>query len=242
MSDGEELNESTSPVEATPVEVTSGNKIKVDYGGKSREFDPEVFNNIADAYEKGQKWETTYHKKGEALNKQREALYSQEKEIKENLKILEEYKKIRKAFEANPAAYSAVQKALNEQESALPPAYKELEKKTHELEANMAYDKAVRDLAKEYTDFDEEGLRKFSLEYDVNNPHDMLNLYYHAWKGSQLSDLLEKAKAEVVLEAKKKPGLPPIGMKVTPKAEFPKTIKEQAELALRQIEQNGPAF
>ena len=242
MAEEELAQESTSSDEATSDVTTSGNKIKVDYGGKSREFTPEVFNQIADAYEKGQKWETTYHKKGEKINRQLLALQEREKEFAENAKTLEEYKKIKKAFEGNPAAYAQVQKLLNEQESALPPAYKELEKKTHELESNMAYDKAVRELSKEIPDFDDTGLREFSLNYDVNNPKDMLTLYYHAWKGSQVDDLIAKAKEEMVLEARKKPGLPPIGMKTVPKAEFPKTLKEQAELAMKMIEQNGPAF
>ena len=132
---------------------------------------------------------------------------------------------------------------MNEQESAIPPAYKELEKKTHELESTMAYDRAVREIVREFTDFDEDTVRKYAYEYDVNNPKDMLTLYYHAWKGSQVPDLIEKAKAEVVLEAKKKPGLPPVGMKqAVPRAEFPKTIKEQAEMALREIAKSGPSF
>lgn len=243
METEEALEESTSSTEATVEEPTSiPNKISVKVGQKQYDFNPETFQQIADAHEKGQKWETSYHKKGEALNKLRDELYSERKEIDENKKTLEEYKKIKKAIEANPAAYTAMQKALNEQESVIPPAYKELEKKTHELESNMAYDRAVREIVREFNDFDEDTVRKFSYEYDVNNPKDMLTLYYHAWKGSQLPDLIEKAKTEVVLEAKKKQGLPPVGLKMAPSKELPTTLMEQWAAAKKRIESEGPLF
>lgn len=237
----EELSEeSTSSTEATVEEPTS--KIKVEYGGKSREFDPEIFDKIVGSYDKGEKWETSYHKKGEAMNRERAAILAERKEIEENKKVLDEYRKIKKAFEMNPKAYAEVQKALNEQESAIPPAYKELETKTRELESNMAYDKALREISREYDDFDEKVIRDFSYEYDVNNPRDMLALYYNAWKGSQLPDLIEKAKAEIVLEAKKKTGLPSIGAKITPPKVLPSRLDDQYKEALKRIETEGAKF
>jgi len=244
MGDEEVLeSESTSSEEATSEETTSEpSKIKIDFGGKSREYDPEVFAKIADAVEKGQKWETSYHKKGETLNRERATIMAERKEIEENKKLLNEYREIKKAIEANPAAYSAMQKALNEQQSAIPPAYKDLENKTRELEQTMAYDRALRDVTREYEDFDENTIRNFSLEYDVNNPKDMLSLYYNAWKGSQLSDLIEKAKGEVVLAAKNKKGLPPVGTKTVPKAEMPKSLREQYEAAKKRIQEEGALF
>lgn len=245
MADEEVVStDSTSSEEATSEETTSvPSKVSVKVGQRQYDFDPDTFQKVADAHEKAQKWETSYHKKGEQLNKLRDELYTQQKEVTDNKAILEEYRKIKKAFEANPAAYAQVQKALNESQPTLNPQIAELEKKQHEIENNLAYEKAVRDFAKTYPDFDEEEVVGFSRDFDVwNKPKDMLQLMYWALKGSQLPDLIEKAKTDLVLEAKTKKGLPPIGLKETPRKDLPKTLDEMRQLAHKRIQTEGALF
>lgn len=245
MADEEVVDDSTSSTEEATVEETPSvpNKVSVKVGTRQYDFDPDTFQRVADAHEKAQKWETSYHKKGEQLNKLRDELYAQQKEVTDNKAILEEYRKIKKAFEANPAAYAQVQKALNEGQPTLNPQIQELEKKQHEIENNLAYEKAVRDFAKTYPDFNEDEVVSFSRDFDVwNKPKDMLQLMYWALKGSQLPDLIEKAKTDLVLEAKTKKGLPPIGQKVVPPKDLPKTLQEQWAMAKKRIEAEGPLF
>jgi ABC-type Fe3+-citrate transport system substrate-binding protein len=125
-----ETDSTSSTEEATVEEPTSvPNKVSLKVGEKQYNFEPDAFQKVADAYEKAQKWETSYHKKGEQLNKLRDELYTKEKEVADNKAVLEEYRKIKKAFEANPSAYAAVQKALNEGQPTLNPQIQELEKK-----------------------------------------------------------------------------------------------------------------
>lgn len=245
MGDEEVVADSTSSTEEATVEEPPSvpSKVSVKVGEKQYDFDPDTFQRVADAHEKAQKWETSYHKKGEQLNKLRDELYAQQKEVADNKAILEEYRKIKKAFEANPAAYAQVQKALNEGQPSLNPQIQELEKKQHEIENSLAYEKAVRDFAKVYPDFVEDEVVNFSRDFDIwNKPKDMLQLMYWALKGSQLPDLIEKAKTEVVLGAKTKKGLPPIGQKTVPPKEFGKTLQEQYEAAKKRIASEGPLF
>jgi hypothetical protein len=238
-----ETDSTSSTEEATVEEPTSvPNKVSLKVGEKQYNFEPDAFQKVADAYEKAQKWETSYHKKGEQLNKLRDELYTKEKEVADNKAVLEEYRKIKKAFEANPSAYAAVQKALNEGQPTLNPQIQELEKKQHEIENNLAYDKAIRALSKEYEDFNEEGVRNFMLDYDFWKPGDVLKLGYYASKGAQMPDLIEQAKAQVVMDAKTKKGLPPIGSKTTPTKALPKTLREQWEMAKKRIASEGPLF
>ena len=238
-----ETDSTSSTEEATVEEPTSvPSKVSLKVGEKQYNFEPDTFQKIADSYEKAQKWETSYHKKGEQLNKLRDELYTKEKEVADNKTVLEEYRKIKKAFEANPAAYAAVQKALNEGQPTLNPQIQELEKKQHEIENNLAYDKAIRTLAKEYEDFDEEGVRNFMLDYDFWKPGDILKLGYYASKGAQMPDLIERAKAQVVLDAKGKRGMAPIGTKATPTKDLPRTLEEMRQLAHKRIQTEGAIF
>jgi len=214
-------------------EQTVAYKFKVD--GKTVEMSPEEFERFYKDWRAEKKWQAKLHEKGQKLNRLRDELQAKEAEIKANEAALQEWKKVRAAIEANPQAYAYLQKLLNENEPSVDPTVKKLEERLNELDSSLKEKEAYLNLSKKYEDFNKEEIENFAKDIDWSDREQVLEALYLAWKGSQLDDLIEKARAEVVMEAKKKKGLPPTGKKEkAPEKEY-NTIWEAAEAAKAAI-------
>lgn len=198
---------------------------------KTVEMSPEEFERFYKDWTAEQKWQTKLHEKGQKLNKLRDELEAKEKEISSYGSALEEWRKVKAAIEANPQAYSYLNKLLNESQPTVDPNVKKLEERVNVLDSSLKEKEAYLNLSKKYNDFNREEINNFAKDIDWGDKEQVIEAMYWAWKGSQIDDLIEKARAEVVMEAKKKKGLPPTGKKETAPEKEPKDIWEAAEMA-----------
>lgn len=167
-------------------------------------------------HDRNQNWITKNQERSEELGKGEGALKDHTKQTQERLNRREQ--KLRKAEldlnnRGNQQAAETYQKKYE----------------TWQEDQN-----AVIDLKREFSDYDPEVLKDFHKGFNMENATDYRMLVFLAWKGSQLENRIQEARAEVVSGMEKKRGLPPRGMVGTMPEEF-HTVDEAHAGGLRKL-------
>jgi len=231
----EGLEGEETPEEEILEHDTGSAQYKFTVDGKTVEIPPEEFERFYKDWTAEQKWQKKLHEKGEKLNKLRDEIIAKEQKLKEDEQYLNEWKKLRTAIEANPQAYQYINKLLNEQEPSLDPQYKKLESKFNELDTQLKEKEAIVKLSKKYEDFDPDTIKNFHKDIDWTDHEQIMEALYWSWKGSQIEDIIEKERAKVVMEARKKKGLPPTGKREGTSQTKYKNFWEAAEAIKKQV-------
>jgi hypothetical protein len=226
----EELPEASEEEEQYTVTLKDGTKKK---------FKEDVFNEILEAHDKGTKWETKYHKKGERLNKKESEIVEREKALKGIAPYVAEWKRVKAKAERDPRYASLLSEASADAKASLDPAFKELAERQAELEETVALKEAIVDLRDKYKGFSYDDVKDFVGEFDDEKVKDRVELIYLAMLGSQIDNIKTEAQAEVVRKAKGKKGLPSTGKVVGTPPKEPLSDAEAAERAHNLVRQRG---
>jgi hypothetical protein len=249
MSDEEVLDEETTSEEGeeeVSEELPEASEEEEEYtvtlkDGTKKKFNQDVLDKIIEAHDKGEKWETKYHKKGEKLNKQQAELERKEKALAGIEKYVDEYKRFKTKVEGNPEAARYFNSLMASGKDSLDPAFKELAEKQNDLEREIAYDKAAIKLSKKYEDFDWEEIQDFVEEFDDENPDQKAEFLYFAWRGANIDEkrIKKDAEADVVRKSKGKKGLPSTGKIAKSPPKEPLTTQDARRLAHEVVNQRG---
>ena len=237
--DDETTSEEESTEEPSEEEPSEESEAIQEYNfkikGEDKTLSSQELEEALDVYANRKKWDTKLHKKGEQLNKLRDDLQKHEDELKGDKASLEEWKKLRKAIDANPQAYTLMNKLLNEAEPSVDPAIKKLEQEVADFRRETARKEAAIELSKEIEGFNAKEVQDFVGDFDLANPKDAQLFAWYAKEGSKMKDTVREARADVVRKAKEKKGLPATGKKDKLPSKAPKTLDEWAEMTIKQI-------
>ena len=248
--DTEDLQEEATSEETTEELETTGeteetpefSEYSFKHEGKDVTMSPDEFDRFYKAYSNEQAWEHKLHEKGRQLNQQRDELEQKTAQIKAIETDAKEWSDIRKQLQQNPEGRKLIAQLLNQSQPSTHPIIEEQQKEIQSLRKEFKEDKAIMELSKEIKDFDANKLEEFAGGFEFRNPKDMMLYSYYAWKGSQIDDLLAEERANVVRQAKKKKGLPPMGKPgKVPEKEY-KNLEEMRQAALDAVASGETIF
>jgi hypothetical protein len=251
MSDTEVLEQETPSVDEEVVsEEPTGDtesfeepsEYKFRYGEEEIEMSPEEFERFYKDYTNEQKWQTKYHKKGEALNQREKELDARQREVEAIRTNATEWEAIKKQLNQNPEGRKVIAELLNKSQPSVDPIIEEQQKEISSIRSELARDKAIGKLQKQFDDFSADTLEQFAGDFNFRNQEDMMLFSYYAWKGSQVDDLVSEARANVVRNAKKKKGLPPTGKKEQVPPKELNTLEDMRQSALDALRRGEKLF
>jgi hypothetical protein len=251
MSDTEVLEQETPSVDEEvaseePTEETESleeySEYKFKYGDEDVTMSPEEFERFYKDYRNEQKWQTKYHKKGEALNQRERELDARQREVEAIRTNATEWEAIKKQLNQNPEGRKFIAELLNQSQPSVDPVIEEQQNEIRYIRHELAQDKAIAKLSQQFSDFDADVLNDFTNGFDFRNQEDLMLYGYYAWLGSQLEDKVSEARANVVRNAKKKKGLPPTGKKEAAPKEKGSTIAEMARNAMAAIQRGETLY
>ena len=249
MSDTEVLEQETPSVETEEVvseepteDFEEASEYKFRYGDEDISMSPEEFERFYKDYTNEQKWQTKYHKKGEALNQREHELDARQKEIEAIRTNATEWEAIKKQLNQDPEGRKKIAELLNKSYPTVDPVIEAQQSEIDSLKSQYAKDKAISKLQKQFDDFNADTLEQFAGDFNFRSQEDMMLFSYYAWLGSQLDDKVSEARANVVRDAKKKKGLPPTGKqeKVPPKEL--KSLEDMRQSALAALKRGEKLF
>lgn len=209
------------------------------YKDQDIDMSPEEFERFYTDYKAEANWKTKYHDKGRDLNKQQDELNVKEKELSVDKELLNEWKDIKKKLDASPEARQQVAQWLNQSKPTIDPVIKSMQKDNEDLRKDINRDKAINQMSQKYKDFDHEKLLEYQRDFNFDNMEDMMRFTLMAWRGSQVEDRVQEARAEIVKGMQKKKGLPPTGKKVTVPKEKPKSFQDMIDMAHARVDEEG---
>ena len=244
----ETLEQETPSVEEEVVseeptgDFEEASEYKFRYGDEDITMSPEEFERFYKDYTNEQKWQTKYHKKGEALNRREIELDARQKEIEAIRTNATEWEAIKKQLNQNPEGRKAIAELLNKSQPTVDPIIEEQQKEISNIRSELARDKAVSKLSKQFDDFSADTLEQFAGDFNFRNQEDMMLFSYYAWLGSQMEDKVSEARANVVRDAKKKKGLPPTGKQEKVPSKQLNTLEEMRQSALEALKRGEKLY